>query len=459
MPDRRSVIGGLGVLGATVVGGASAAVVSDDSGEEHDHGSSGVADSSVAYVRNVEEVRGHLASSAALLARDRRADAALHADHGSDYFAAVLPPVRNRDPALAGRLRGRLRAVSDRVETADADEFSSFIEDEIFPLLDEAVAAVVPAAERSDVGFNARVMSALAGRIATEYSAAVTADGEIELPGEYWDGYGFLGRVERRFERTNAELGDTAARSLTALRTAIEAVATPSEVIASALRFRTGVAAAVELPSASVDGVGESVEYVRSAAEVRGHAAAAVRLSELEDTAAASLHAGHGADYVLALAPAVHAVDPALAGELQDRLLALDERVSDGDVGFVTSELAPVIDEAVATVVSDELVGDASFSARVVIALLGRIEDEYVAAVTDEEIIELYGEYWDARGFYTRVVERYEAMRDALDEETRRLIEPELERLGNELRTVVPPADVANSIAPLRDDFGRAVEE
>ncbi len=125
---------------------------------------------------------------------------------------------------------------------------------------------------------------------------------------------------------------------------------------------------------------------------------------------------------------------------------------------FLTDELFPLLDEAVGMVVPGDTLGSTAFSARVTITLLGRIEDEYTAAVTDEEVIELYGEYWDARGFYQRVEARYEALADDLDAETRELVEPELELLGEELRTAVPPADVANSIAPLTDDLGRAVD-
>jgi len=443
--------------------GLTAAASEDGDGHGHSHGSSGAVSSHVAYVRNVEEVRGHLTSSIELKRRERDDDAELHAGHGSDYFAAVLPPVRDADPELATRLRGRLRAVQDHASSDDASAYESFIDDEVFPLLDDAVTTVVPAEDRSSTEFQIGVLNALAGRVAEEYSAAITADGSIELMGEYWDARGFLSRIQSRHSATDSDLGSTAADALQRLRSEIEAVDPPATVIPTTVRYRVGTSAAADLESASVEGVEESVAYARAAAEVRGHAYASRMLSEYGDDDAASLHAGHGPDYAMTLLPAVQAEDPDLAATLQERLFALSSRVAsvsaDEYAQFVTEELFPPLAEAESLVLPDELVGTTSFEARVTIALLGRIEEEYSKAVTDEEVIELYGEYWDSRGFYRQVSQRYDAMEPELDEETRELVEPELDRLGEELRTAVPPWDVANSIEPLTDDLGRVVDD
>jgi len=454
------MLGLTGLAATAAVAGYGGVTVATRDVEDHDHGG-GTTDSNVAYVRNVEEARGHLVSAATLLDRDRREDAALHAGHGSDYFAAVLPPVRDADPELATRLRGRLRAVPERVESDDSDAFRAFL-DEVFPLLDEAVTTVVPAEAREPPAFDARVLNALAGRVAEEYGAAVTPEGEIELSGEYWDGRGFLVRMEERHATVEDDLGSTANEALSTLRSAMEAVEPPSAVRSATLRYRVSATAAADLPGASVEGVEDAVAYARAAEEARGHAYASRRLLSFGDGGAAALHAGHGADYVMALAPPVQAQDPERAADLQETLLALAERVETDTPEeyerFVAETFLPAVDGAVASVLSDDLAGSTSFDARVAIALLGRIEDEYRAAVTDDETIELYGEYWDARGFYHRVTERYAVMRDDLDGETRELVEPELALLGEELRTAVPPRDVANSVAPLTDDLGRAVE-
>lgn len=465
MVNRRNVLRLSGLAATATLGGlgATAAADRDGGGHGHSHGSSGAAESHVEYVRNVEEVRGHLTSSMELKRRERGEDAELHAGHGSDYFAAVLPPVRDADPELASRLRGRLRAVQDHVRSDDPAAYESFVTDDVFPLLEDAVTAVVPAEERDSTAFRARVLNALVGRIADEYSAAITADGDVDLMGEYWDARGFLSRVETRHAATDSDLGSTAANALDTLRSGIEAVDPPADVIPTTVRYRVGTSAAAGLESASVDGIEDAVAYARAAGEVRGHAYASRKLSEYGDGDAASLHAGHGPDYAMALLPAVQAEAPDLAATLQERMFALSDRVGSASPGeyeqFVTEELFPPLAEAESLVLPDELAGTTSFDARVTIALLGRIEEEYAKAVTDEEVIELYGEYWDARGFYHRVTRRYDAMKSDLDRETREAVEPELELLGEELRTAVPPRDVANSIEPLTDDLGRAVDE
>jgi len=456
---RLAGIGATATIGG--YGGLTVAADSDDS-HSHSHGSGGAADSHVAYVRNVEEVRGHLDSSLALKERDRQDGAALHAGHGSDYFSSVLPPLRDADPELASRLRARLRAVQDRVESDGADAFGTFLDTEVFPLLDDAVATVVPDEVRGTTAFHARVLNAVAGRLTEEYTAAVTDDGEIELSGEYWDGRGFLGRLEDRHARVTDDLGDTSEAALSGLRTEYEDVAPPSAIRARTIRYRVATAAAADLESAHVDGADAAVAYVRNAEEARGHAHASEQLRRFEDASGAALHAGHGADYAMALLPPVQAEDPDLAASLQDALLGLSDRAASGSpseyASFIDEELHPALDDAVGLAVDDDLIGSTPFQARVAIALLGRIEDEYTAAVTDDEVIELYGEYWDARGFYNRVTALYDGFRSDLDTETRELVDPELDRLGEELRTAVPPWDVANSIEPLVDDLGRAVE-
>jgi hypothetical protein len=464
MRNRRNLLKLIGIGATVAVGGyGGVTAATDDDSHDHSHGGGGAADSHVAYVRNVEEVRGHLNSSLALKERDRQDGAALHAGHGADYFVPVLTPVRDADPELASRLRAHLRAVQDRVESDDADAFGAFLDKEVFPLLDDAVETVVPDDVRDTTAFHAQVLNALAGRLTEEYTAAVTPAGEIELSGEYWDGRGFLGRMEERHDRVADDVGDTAESALSGLRSEYEDVAPPSTIRASTIRYRVGTAAAADLESAHVDGTEAAVAYVRNAEEARGHAYASEQLLRYEDSSGVALHAGHGADYAMTLLPPVQAEDPDLAATLQDALLGLSDRANSGTpaeyASFIEDELHPTLDDAIDLVLDDDMTDSTSFQARVSIALLGRIEDEYTAAVTDDEVIELYGEYWDARGFYNRVTQLYDGFRSDLDSETRELVDPELDRLGEELRTAVPPWDVANSIYPLTEDLERAVEE
>jgi hypothetical protein len=459
MFDRRTVLGGIGALATTAVagfGGVSAAGQSDESTESDIEGM----DAAVTFVRNVEEVRGHLTSSVSLLENERPEDAALHAGHGSDYFGPVLPEVRDVDPELATELRGHIAGLEGQVRSSDADEYEAYVTDEVFPLLDSAVEAVVPSDIRDQQAFDVRVMNALAGRIADEYTAAVPSAGTIDLPGEYWDGRGFLTRIEARYEG----LDDFSAGSdaLDSLRTEIEDVEAASTVRGTTLAFRVATAAAVPLPSARVEDRETAVTYLRNFEELRGHLAASVALIEAGHESAAGLHAGHGGDYITALLPAVMAADTEAGESLLDLLLGVDDRIEEGADAYtahINDEVLPAVADIPAIAVPSEYTDDASVTAAVAVALAGRVEDEYTAAVTDEEVIELYGEYWDARGFLTRIETLVGDIESELDEETEAELTEQLETLRTELETAAPPAAVADTIEEITELLSETAED
>ncbi len=451
MFDRRTVLGGIGALATTAVagfGGVGAAQQSDDATASDIEGM----DAAVTFVRNVEEVRGHLTSSATLLANGRPDDAALHAGHGSDYFGPVLPEVRDVDPELATELRGHLSELEGQVRSMNGDEYETYVTDEVFPLLADAVGAVVPSDIRDSLAFDVRVMNALAGRIADEYTAAVPSPGTIELAGEYWDGLGFLTRIETRHE----QLSDFSAGgdALDRLRTEMEDVEAASAVLGETLAFRVATAAAVPLPSATVEERETAVTYLRNFEELRGHLAASIALVEAGHESAAGLHAGHGGDYITALLPAVTAADAETGTELLDLLLGVDERVEDGADAYtahINDEVLPAVGDIPSVAVPSEYTDETGVTAAVVVSLAGRLEDEYAAAVTDEEVIELYGEYWDARGFLTRIEELVSEMASELADDTAESLNGELATLRTELETAAPPADVAGSTERITD--------
>ena len=451
------MLGGIGALATTAVVGfqgvsatqADGATASDIEGM----------DAAVTFVRNVEEVRGHLTSSVSLLANERPEDAALHAGHGSDYFGPVLTEVRDVDPELATELRGHLGGLEGQVRSLSADEYETYVTDEVFPLLADATEAVVPSDIRDSLGFDVRVMNALAGRIAGEYAAAVPSAGTIELAGEYWDARGFLSRIEARYG--GLEGFSAGSDALDRLRREMENVDAASTVRGTTLAFRVATAAAVPLPSAQVEDRATAVTYLRNLEELRGHLAASVALVEAGHESAAGLHAGHGGDYITTLLPAVMAADAETGQDLLDLLFGLDEQVEGGADAYtahVNDEVLPAVAEIPSIAVPSEYTDDTSVSAAVVVALAGRLEDEYTAAVTDEEVIELYGEYWDARGFLTRIEALVSDMESELDEETAESLNGELETLRTELEAATPPADVAESVERITDLLAETAE-
>lgn len=462
--ERRDLLGSMGAVALAAVAGcqetrASNATLSSVSGAASSTGdpSESAADgpdsiaTAVTFVRNVEEVRGHLASSASLLEQDRQDDGLLHAGHGSDYYGPVLTPLRDEDPELATELRGHLSGLEGSARSMSASEFESYIDSQVSPLLTDAVEAVVDEETRTSQSFHVRVMNALAGRIADEYIAAVPSAGTIDLVGEYWDARGFLTRIEERYATLDAEF-TAGGSSLAQLRTQIEGVEAADAILETTLSFRMETAAAVPLSGATVDDPSAAVTYLRNLEELRGHLASSVALIESGDESAATLHAGHGGDYIAALLPAVQRENPSKATELLDLLLGIDDAIDDGASAYashVNDGVLPAVGQIPAVAVPGEYTDDTSVDAGVILALAHRIGEEYDAAVTGDEKITLYGEYWDARGFLTRVEERYAGIESDLDADTAEGVSTELDILRTELETAATPADVAGSIDKL----------
>ena len=117
----------------------------------------------------------------------------------------------------------------------------------------------------------------------------------------------------------------------------------------------------------------------------------------------------------------------------------------------------PAVDEAVVAVVPEGFRTSTSLSAAAILALASRVEDEHTAVVTDDEVIELYGEYRDARGFLTRVESRFEAIRADLDDDVRGEVAEELGVLRTELETAATPDDVVGSVDALEELLAETV--
>ncbi len=452
--QRRQLLGSIGglALGAVATGSSVSSVAAH--GGSSASGSVDSRGGAVAYVRNVEEVHGHLTSSVNLLERGRQSDAALHAGHPTDYFSAILPPLRDEDPALATELRGAMKTPASRVESDSASAYRQHINNEIRPLLDSAVETVIDSEFRDSTGFSVSVMNALAGRIAGEYTAAVPSAGTVDLVGEYWDARGFLNRIENRHASDGSAIDGAGGETLSSLRSEIEAVAAAGEIGELTSQFRMETAGAAETESATIHNREEALAYVRNVEEVKGHLHSSVELAEA-GAETASLHAGHPTDYTATILPPLQRVDPELASRVHEHLFAPSERLESDSASefetFVTDEVYPVLDEAIATAVPGEYTGTTSFDAAVFLALADRLNGEYGKAVPEGETIELYGEYWDARGFLSRMEPRFDQFESALDSSTRSEVSEELDIITEELRHGRPAWDVAGSVEALHE--------
>ena len=214
----------------------------------------------VRFMRNAEEVKGHLESSVRLKKQDDTDGASLHAGHPTDYLEALGPATYTADKETYESLREAAYGAGDRVSDSSPSEYESYVRDEVFPAVDASVDAAVPD-EYHTTETQAQVAAALAERLMEEYTAAVTEEGEVELEGEYWDGRGFLVRITETHESSlGEELSEDTTEdisgALDGLRSSYEETVPPSELEPAVEETRTVLTSAEygETQTGSSDG-------------------------------------------------------------------------------------------------------------------------------------------------------------------------------------------------------------
>jgi hypothetical protein len=153
-------------------------------------------DSLVVFAVAVEESKGHLVVSRELYAGGDRGRAALHAAHPVQEIGnRLIAPVKRVDSALAERLRVALKAPGGDIEQrVSASRYSDTVAT-TFSVLDSALERVIPAPQRTDLGFQTRVLATLIRALVEEYEEGVK-DGRVTQVVEYQDAYGFFRRAQ-----------------------------------------------------------------------------------------------------------------------------------------------------------------------------------------------------------------------------------------------------------------------
>jgi iron complex transport system substrate-binding protein len=421
-----------------------------EAGAETDHATVDDEVEAVDFMRNAEEVKGHLESSIRLKRQDDSDGSSLHAGHPTDYVGALGPATYHASPETWESTSEVMYTVGDRVHEDTAEEYESYVRDEVFPAIDSSVDTAVPSEYRT-TDTRAHVAAELTGRLMEEYSAAVTEDGTVELEGEYWDGRGFLIRItEIHEEELSGEMSDETNSALTStleeLRSAYENEVPPSELRPTTVRLRVLFEAGAETDDAVIDDEEEAVQFMRNAEEVKGHLESSVTLKGQDDSDGASLHAGHPTDYLMALGPATYAADATTYESLSEVSYATGDRVADDSPeeyeSYVRDEVFPVIDSSVEEAVPDQY-RTTETRAQVAVGLAGRLMEEYEAAVTEDGTVELEGEYWDGRGFLVRITEIHEEeLSGEMDDETNEELTTALEELRSAYEEEVPPSEL-----------------
>ena len=441
-----------------IVSTAPVGLAQDAHGHGHGHGGDGGADGPVEFVRNVEEVKGHLDASLTLAREGDREGASLHANHPpDDYIGVIVPEVEEEDTELASEIESTLNEAPEMSE-GDADEYADYIQNDVHPLLNQAVEAVVSEDRLDDPVFHAQVNMGLLNRIDDEYTAAVTEDGTVELEGEYWDGRGFLSRIEARHPEIATEFDEGVSSDFQAaldeLRTKYEDTVPPSELKPTTLRLRVFYEAGVGTDNAVIDDEVEAVRFMRNAEEVKGHLESSIRLKRQADSGGASLHAGHPTDYLGTLGPATYTADTETWERLSEVSYATGDRVGEDSASeyesYVRDEVFPAIDATVEAAVPTEY-RTTETRAQVAAGLTDRLMEEYTAAVTEDGTVELEGEYWDGRGFLMRITEIHETeLSDEMSDEANEELSNALDDLRSSYEETVPPSDLEPAVEDVR---------
>lgn len=199
----------------------------------------------------------------------------------------------------------------------------------------------------------------------------------------------------------------------------------------------------------------DSVTYVRSVEEIRGHLVLSVEQIEAGDREAGAYHAGEPLEEQWPIVSQQLGTENAtLEAELESALERVEAEAGNASAEeyatLVREEVLPLLDRAETAPVSAERVENATFNANVVAGLLERAGAEYTEGVTDDGSVEEASDYRAAKAFTRQAEKRYEAtIRDAVSDHAAEELDELFERIGTTMDERAPPAEVdrlANSI-------------
>ena len=158
-------------------------------------------DPDVKFASNIEMIKGHM--DQAVIDKDKNDTglAKAHSEHPvAELYTLIGPEIQKHDSTLNSTLETALTDLPNKVDTLSASNFRTETE-KIAKMLDQAYTEVVPATERNNSEFNAKVIISLVSHVAEEYGEGVK-DGKIIATVEYQDAQGFRGRADGLFNQT-----------------------------------------------------------------------------------------------------------------------------------------------------------------------------------------------------------------------------------------------------------------
>ncbi|MFB6081585.1 MAG: hypothetical protein ABEJ67_02070 [Halanaeroarchaeum sp.] len=157
-------------------------------------------ESTVEFVRTVDEIRGYLDASADLHAQSKiDLAAAVAAEPHEKQWAVIEVALSNANASLASDLERELTTVSQYAANNSTAAYERHLNQSVYPLLDRAVGAVVADDVLDNATVHASIARDLLDRSIAEYHEAVS-NGTVTDRAEYAVAQSFLERSEARYE-------------------------------------------------------------------------------------------------------------------------------------------------------------------------------------------------------------------------------------------------------------------
>ncbi|MDY6779948.1 MAG: PGF-CTERM sorting domain-containing protein [Halobacteria archaeon] len=234
----------------------------------HSSGSSGSL-SDVEFMRNVEEIRGHLHASLHFSEQGNTDEAVKHAKHAPQgYWNVIGPSVKSANSTFSNTLKLRLAELPDTAANASYSEYKSYVNNKVRPLLGQAVQEVVPQEKLNSTKFHAEVVAALLDRISGEYGVAMS-NGTVKKLGEYWDARGFIVRVQSVYKNEissslKQENAKEISEILESLESSIKSKAAPSKIQSTVNSAKHELAEYTGIEVSTGDTSGSTISKIKS---------------------------------------------------------------------------------------------------------------------------------------------------------------------------------------------------
>lgn len=205
--------------------------------------------------------------------------------------------------------------------------------------------------------------------------------------------------------------------------------------------------------------IDEDLTLIVSIEEIRGHLMQALNNKSRGNDDMAVAHAGHpAAEYLGEIAPIIEKRNPALMGELRDKLVRLPSKVPAISYEELRAEIDAIdaLLEDASNLIRDENESSLQFWFEVIKVLLEHAGEEYEEGVEEEGIVSSTIEYEDAQAFVVRAEHVFTSrIKDSIGSDTSAVIE----RFFNDAKAAMDEKRSADEVRELIDGVMPVIPE